>query len=441
MSINRHLTDFFETEIREYSVGTCIRAIPSGVDGMVPSQRKALYGMMKLYPTQEVKVSIGSASLMAASCFHHGSLEGVISNMARDYPGTNNMPLLEGIGQLGSRLSPDVAAARYVFVKLPSIIKSIFHSSDDPILERMEDDGEVVEPKFYLPILPMILVNGSDGMGMGYASKIFGYSPKQIHDHIIAILDGKEPKSPLVPWFRGYTGTVEKVGSQTVVTGCIEVVDSVTLKITELPIGQYTIKYREVLNALEDSGIIKRYSDNSTGDKTEFVIKTTRETAAKDQEWLLKTFKLVGRDTENFTVWDEKNKIRKFVSADELLQWFVSYRLSRYDDRKNHILSELTKELTEHQETKRFILYYRKHGKDWNDTPMKDIESDLRFSGFVDVNRLLSIRLSRLTLDAITELDKKIIDTTSEKTRIEALSSIDMYKADLKSIKSVVSSL
>lgn len=430
----RNITDFFSNEVRDFSVYACKRAIPSGIDGFKPSQRKILFGMSKEYPTQEVKVSIAAATIMAVSCYHHGSLEGVMVNMAQNFPGSNNTPLLEGIGQFGSRLSPDAAAPRYIFTKLSSACKQLFHSVDDNILEWEEDDGTRIEPKFYLPILPMVLVNGASGMGTGYATNIPGHNPKDLKDAVVAILNGKKPK-PLVPWYRGFSGTITSDGTQNTVSGVLESINTTQLVIKELPVGNYTIAYRDVLNSLEDSGMIKSYDDNSSEEKTEFIIHVTRAFSSGTQADLMKIFKLVSRDTPNLVVWDENHKIRKFADTMELLKWFVGYRLTKYEDRRQYMLRAAADVHAALTEEMKFIRLYLKRSTIWSKTTAAIIEQELVDAGFSSPKSLLAIRISRLNADAIQELQSKILDKEAEITKLTASTATDLYLEDLSNLK------
>lgn len=428
----KRLTEFFANEIRDYSVYACQRAIPSGIDGLKPSQRKVLFGMMKEYPTAEVKVSIASASIMGISAYHHGSLDGVMVNMAQSFPGSNNAPLLEGIGQFGSRITPIPAASRYIFTKMSKVSKSLILPVDDNILTWLDDDGVKIEPEFYLPILPLVLINGAEGMGTGFATSIMSYKPEDLKNKIIGILNGKTKTKPLVPWYNGFSGDITRnAEGQTVITGKLEVINSTTIKITELPIGTFTIKYREVLNKLEDAGTIKSYDDNSAEDKIEFIVRVPRETAARSHEDLIKLFKLVSRNTENIVVWNQFKKIQRFASADDLLTWFVDYRLSRYGDRRDYLLNSIQTTIDKYENQARFIKLYLKKSSIWAKTKTEDILQELRDDKFDTPEELLNIRINKLTGDAILDLQDKIASSKKELTRLQTVTNKDMYLEDL----------
>ena len=197
----RDIKDFFSKEVRDYSIYSCMRAIPSGIDGMKTAHRKVLYGMAKEFPTQEVKVSICAATIQAVTAYHHGSLEAVVTGMAQNFVGSNNIPLLEGIGQFGSRITSTPAASRYIFAKLSQSAKQLFKPVDDNILEWLDDDGQKIEPKFYLPVLPLVLINGAEGMGTGFSTYIMGYKPDDLKKRTLEILNGSKKKTPLTPWY------------------------------------------------------------------------------------------------------------------------------------------------------------------------------------------------------------------------------------------------
>lgn len=431
-----NIKDFFGTSVRDYSIYACERAIPSGVDGLKPSQRKVLYGMTKEFPTQEVKVSICAATIQAVTAYHHGSLEAVVTGMAQNFVGSNNIPLLEGIGQFGSRITPTPAASRYIFAKLSQQAKQLFRPVDDSIIEWLDDDGQKIEPKFYLPVLPLVLINGAEGMGTGFSTYIMGYKPDDLKKRTLEILNGSKKKTPLTPWYRGFNGTISKnLEGQTVTTGKLEVVNTTTIKITELPIGMFTMKYRDHLNAMEDKDLIKSYDDNSNEQKIEFLVKVTREFSAKSEEELIKAFKLQNRNSETITVWDENGKIRRFDTAEDLLEWFVSYRLTRYEDRRLYMIQSATERAAWLEEQMRFIKLYLTRSTDWAKLKTADIRAELEALSFTRIDDLLAIRISRLTGDSIVELAEKIKLEHAEIEKLKTLTSKDLYIEDLNSLK------
>ena len=432
----KRVTDVFRDEVREFSIYDCERSIPSGVDGLKPSQRKVIFGMTKKFNNQEVKVSIASAGIMEVSCYHHGDLSGVIVNMAQDFTGANNLPFLDPIGQFGSRIGPSAAAPRYIFTKINDNFKKIFRKEDEMILNYLEDDGIQIEPDFYLPIIPSVLINGAKGMGTGFATTILNYKPEDVKDACLSILEKKKKAINLIPWYRGFSGTIEKDGDQVVFTGCLEVVNTTTIKITELPIGSYTSSYREVLNTLEEKGIIKSYDDDSNEQQTLFTVRVARElTANNSVEELLKTFKLIARETENVTVWLENGRLKKFANVNDLVAWFVNFRVGKYEERRLKLIEKIQHSLDFANEKIRFIKFYIANAKWFSTSKKTEIEERLVKEKFIHIDELMSIRVYNLTKEQIEKLENEIADIEEELVFYKNTSADKMYLKELKELK------
>lgn len=431
----KNIKELFATDVRSFSIYDCQRSLPSGIDGLKPSMRKTVFGMLKKFPNQEIKLSLAAAGIQEISAFHHGSLEGVMVNMAQSFTGSNNVPYLEDIGQFGSRISPAASASRYIFTKLSDSFRKIFLKDDDSILVHLEDDGMSIEPEYYLPIIPAVLLNGSDGMGTGFACRILSYNPLDLVAACEEVLKKGKLKEDLVPWYRGFTGTVEKNLQQTVFTGVYSIENTTTLKITELPIGSFTQKYREVLNDLEDKNIVKSYVDNSSEEKTEFIVTCPRDTLRKTHEEILKTFKLVSRDTENFTVWNETGRLKKFESAKALIEWFVAFRVTKYQDRLASKIMESQNRLAVLKERHEFIKYYLIDSAWFSSSTKQAIVDRLKFMGFQNIDDLLSIRVYNLTGEQIDDLKAKIEAEQENLNRLNKTTAKDMYLKDLSDAK------
>lgn len=438
MTNSKRVTEVFSSDVRAFSIYDCERSLPSGIDGLKTSQRKIIFGMRKKFPSNEVKVSIASAGCMEVSCYHHGDLSDTIVKMARAYPGANNVPYLDGIGQFGSRIGPQASAPRYIFVELNGNFRQLFKAEDEPILNYLEDDGTSVEPDFYLPIIPTILLNGADGMGTGFACYILKYNPEVVRKECLAVLKNKK-RSKLVPWYRGFTGDIsrnEETG-QVTFTGKYEIVDKKTMKITELPIGRYTKEYREHLNKLEADGLIRSYDDDSSEERTLFTIYLNREqmAQAEDPEWVIKTFKLTSRESENVTVWNEKGRVRKFANVDEYLKWFVDYRVTRYEDRRLYQIESFKQDLVIATERIRFIEFYLANSKWFSQTAKAEIEKRLVKEKFTEIASLMQIRIYNLTLEQIEKLKEEIKSIAEKIEFLENTTASEIYASELESLK------
>ena len=363
---NKKITfdEFINKDLIHFSNSDNIRSIPNLIDGLKPSQRKILYGSIKrkLY-NQEIKVSQLSGYIAEHTEYHHGenSLQGAIINMAQDYCGSNNLNLLNPNGNFGTRRlgGKDHASPRYIFTQLNDITKHIFKSDDEHILDYNYEDGIQIEPERYYPILPMVLVNGSEGIGTGYSTFIPCYNPLDIIENIKQRLQNKEDDSELVPWYRGFKGQINKVNDDTwSITGVYEIINENKLIITELPVGTWSESYREFLESLVDEGtIISNYDDNSGIAN----INITIHFANNALQQLLKTntlekkLKLITTiRTSNMHLYKD-NIIVKYKNANSILDDFIKVRLHAYKIRKEYIIKVLEREMAVINYRKKFI--------------------------------------------------------------------------------------
>jgi DNA topoisomerase-2 len=432
---------FFNSAFKEFSLYDNVRSIPTLFDGLKPSQRKVIYGMqLRGENAAEIQVERVAAQIAANTDYHHGtgSLESTIVGMANNYAGTNNMNLLIPSGQFGSRLTKEAASGRYILTKFSENFRKLYKKEDDSILENILVDGEKIEPKFYIPLLPMVLVNGAQGTGTGHACLIMNYHPEAVRDACLKVVLGKKlPMNTLVPWFNGFSGDVERVEEtgQVVVTGALEVVNTTTIKITELPVGVYLDQYKEFLNKLEDSGFIKDYEDRSTEEGFDFTINAPRSTTALDEEVLYQKFKLISRDTENFTLWNEKGVLERFDTAEDIVERFVVWRLARYEDRRQKLISDTKESIRWMSEKLRFILFYLENVNAFKNKRKDDLVTLLLKNDFVDYDRLLAMPMWNLTHDKIEELKKDIAESKRYLATLEADTAHEMYKRELKEFK------
>ena len=431
---------FFGTAFKEFSLYDNVRSIPKLTDGLKPSQRKAIYGTLtRGEQAGLIQVERLASVVAAATDYHHGtgSMASTIVGLANNYPGSNNCNLFLPEGQFGSRLTAESAAHRYIETKLSPWFRALFPKADDAILPHHEVDGEKIEPITYAPLLPMVLVNGAQGTGTGHACLIMSYEPGQVRDLCLSALAGKKLKTGgLTPWFNGFTGSIERNAEtgQVVITGKLEVVNSTTIKVTELPIGTYLDQYKDRLNKLEDSGFIKDYEDRSTEEGFDFTITVPRSTTALSQEELYKKFGLISRDTENFTVWNIDGTLKRFESAEDLIEVFVPWRLSVMEARRQHIIADLEEQVRFASEVIRFIKFYLANVNTFKNTGKKELIELLLDNKFVDYERLLSMAIWSLTKDRIAELEKKLNDLKSELAKVKADTAVEMYKRELKAL-------
>jgi len=208
--------------------------------------------------------------------------------MAQNYTGSNNINLLMPAGQFGTRveMGKDAASARYTFTYLCKIVFAIFPKENELLLKYLTDDGQLVEPVFYMPIIPMILVNGASGIATAWSSKIPMYNPKQIVNNIKLRLDGK-PFEPIHPWYNGFLGTIESAGpGRYTVNGRLEKISKYVYRVGELPIGIGTTNYKE--KTLYPLAGIEATSDAAKKRKTKKAATAKRKASIKAKAAALK---------------------------------------------------------------------------------------------------------------------------------------------------------
>ena len=435
--------NFFNSAYKTFSLHDNVRNIP-GIDGLKPSQRKAIFGTLKKGENIEPQIVARlAASIAEVTDYHHGtgSMESTLVGLATvKFPGSNNMNLFTGKGQYPSRLTRDAGAGRYIKANLSVYFRELFKKEDEGILDHDTGaDGEKIEPKVYLPILPLVLINGATGIGTGHSVEIKHYHPEQIRDACVKVLDGKKlVPGTLVPWFRGYKGKVTRNElGQVVTTGKLEIVNSTTIKITELPIGWFVDPYKSFLNKLEDDEFIKSYDDGSTEEGFEFTISVPRSTTQLTLEQLYTKFKLVSRETENFTLWNADGLLQRFESAEDVISMYVPWRLSFYETRRQKLISDTKEAIRWQSEIVRFIKFYLANTKVFSSTPKKELIELLLQNQFVDYDRLLSMAIWNLTKDKIEELEKKLRDLRAYLAELESDTAAEMYKRELKAFKYV----
>ncbi|KAK3845306.1 MAG: DNA topoisomerase [Linnemannia gamsii] len=361
------IEDFINKELILFSLADNIRSIPSMVDGLKPGQRKVIFGAFKKKIVNELKVAQLAGYVSEKSAYHHGeqSLTMTIVALAQDYVGSNNVNLLMPNGQFGSRMQggKDAASARYIFTALAPITRRIFHPHDDPLLKYLNDDGDSIEPEWYIPVLPMVLVNGSEGIGTGWSSNIPNYNPVDIIANIRRLMNGEE-QVPLVPWYRGFSGTIEKEREHRYrVSGACHELDDTTVKISELPVKTWTTPYKEQIDnwisgTEKVPSWIKDYRDDGTLSRIDLTVTLTEDNMRKArQEGLESKFKLTSTmTTSNMVCFDPEGRIKKYNSTEEIVQEFFDLRLQFYRRRKDYLIDVYTKQWTRLDNKVRFIL-------------------------------------------------------------------------------------
>ena len=366
-------SDFVNKDLIHFSNYDNERSIPSVCDGFKPSQRKILYAsILKKLENEEIKVAQLGAFVAEQTEYHHGemSLQMAIITMAQDFVGSNNINLLQPIGNFGYRrmAGKESASPRYIFTKLSEVTSKIFRKEDEPVLNYIIEEGRQIEPDNYAPIMPTVLMNGSIGIGTGFSTDIPMFNPKDVANNIIKMLDGDQPDF-IHPWYRGFKGTVKKNGpDRYTTTGIYEVINENTVRVTEIPIGMSIDKYKETLEAyIEENADIKKEKDkkdkkvsktptyylekvidNGGNNKVDFNIifmKNYLQKFIKDGS-LEKQLKLTSSiSLTNMYLHNSKGTITKYEFVEDIFTEFYNWRLTIYQKRKDHRVKYLENQM------------------------------------------------------------------------------------------------
>lgn len=366
---SRELTfsDFVNKELVQFSRYDNERSIPQLVDGWKVGQRKVLFAVFKKNSKAELKVAQLSGYVAEQSAYHHGeqSLQQTIVSMAQRFVGSNNLNFLEPIGQFGSRKEggKDASAPRYIFTKLAPYTRLVFPEADDPLLEYLYEEGQKIEPKYYVPVVPTILINGSEGIGTGWSSFIPNFNPKDIIANLKRFIAGEE-MIRMVPWYRGFKGKVEENATKTAfeTVGIVEKKGEDVIEISELPIKRWTQDYKEWLEEQlptpdKKDPLISDYRDSSSHEDIKFIVKLSSERLERtDEEGLVKLFRLKSSlSTQNYHLFNAEGKVQKFADELEIMREFAAIRLTYYEKRKAYRVAVSEKEKSILQNRARFI--------------------------------------------------------------------------------------
>ena len=437
------ITEFLSVEYKDFAMYSIEgRAIPSCIDGFKPSQRKVIHVANQIWKTGNEKVlKIFQLSGKVASdvFYHHGdaSLNSAIINMAQKFK--NNAPLLEEDGQFGSLRSPQAGAPRYIGTKLSDNFRLMYKDFD--LLNYKEEEGESIEPEFFLPIIPTVLINGSSGIAVGFATNILNRDVKSVTDSCIKILKGKNIEE-IAPSLREFTGDFvqdTENHKRWIIRGKIERLNTSTVKITELPPSMTFEKYEDLLDKLCDTKDIVSYDDNCK-DRIEYIIKFTRADLEKaTDEKLIKMFKLEEASTEIFSTLDEFGKLKIFENTSDIIRYFVEFRLRYYHKRKEFMLNKMRHDLKILSNRGRFIKAILDEKLKVNNVSKPDIIKsieEMRLEKIDDnYDYLLRMPIYSLTKELFEKLKSDFTTKKEEIRLLEETDPKDMYLLDLDELK------
>jgi len=407
--------EFINRELIVFSHADNIRSIPSMVDGLKPVQRKILYACFKRNLKSEIKVAQLSGYVSEQTVYHHGeaSLQGSIINMAQSFIGSNNIALLHGAGQFGSRHAggKDAAAARYIFTSLSPLTRALFPSADDPLLHYRDEDGQSVEPNFFVPILPLVLVNGAEGIGTGFSTQVPTFNPSNIIENIRRRMKGEEMKE-MIPWIRGFKGAIEPVNpnspsvaatdadadtaaaattpTQYLTSGLITWNGSY-YEISELPAGRWPEDYKTFLHSLISSSLIRRFADHGTDERVNMRIWVTPSQRQKiEHKGPLSFFKLTSTlSLTNMHLFNVTGLISKYASPIQVLDEFYPVRVEYYRRRREREIIVAKADKSKAENKMRFIEQVMKGEVKVYNRRKSEIVKDLQKLGYATSQQLL----------------------------------------------------
>ena len=420
--------DFINKELIHFSKYDCDRSIPNLMDGLKISLRKILFSAFKKNLVNEIKVAQFSGYISEQSCYHHGeaSLNQAIVGMAQNFVGSNNINVLVPSGQFGTRLQggKDSASERYIHTALSKITRYIYNGEDDNILQYLNDDGYPVEPRFYAPIIPMILVNGSKGIGTGFSTDIMCYNPLEIIVYLKDKLQNSSNTSSsdereFTPYYEGFQGPIIKVSAgKYLFKGIYEKVKPDTIRVTELPIGYWTQDFKEHLELLAEGSVdkdgkkvppvIKDYDDMSKDTNVDFTIvfqKGKLDELQQVENGIEKLLKLnTTNSTTNMHLFDEYDKLQKYENVADIIDAYYVTRLRLYDERKQFMIAKLEKELLVLVNKSNYIQELLDDTIDLRKKKTAQIVEMLQSKGYATINDDSEYKyLTKLPMDSVTE--------------------------------------
>ena len=459
--------EFIDREMIHFSKYDNDRSIPNMMDGLKMSLRKILFSAFKRNLTKEIKVAQFSGYVSEHSGYHHGeaSLNGAIVGMAQNFVGSNNINLLRPNGQFGTRLAggKDSASERYIFTQLETITRKIFIPADDKILNYRDDDGDIVEPVYYAPIIPMILVNGALGIGTGFSTQILCYNPKDIIATLKYRLERKEGEalspswgSDLMPYYRGFTGSIKRMDDgRHLIKGKYQREKGDMLHVTELPVGCWTDDFKQHLENLMDakSGknkkvVIRDYDDMSTDVTVSFKIKFTTGTVTELEaqqyedgnyngiEKLLKLYSF--QSTTNMNLFDADDKLKKYETTGEIIGDFYNARIKLYSKRRSALIAHMEEILKVLSNKAKYIEENLAGTIDLRRKKQDEITKMLEDKGYDkkddDYKYLVKLPMDSVTEENVVKLMKEFDENKAHLEKLQKTTKHQMWIEDLDAL-------
>lgn len=454
------ISDFLDKEMIKFSIDDCKRSIPSIMDGFKESHRKIIYATFLKnlkYSGKTMKVAQLAGFVAEKTNYHHGEqcLFDTITKLAHDFVGSNNIPYLYRDGQFGGRIAggKDAANARYIFTKLDNLTRLIFREEDDVLLNYIYDDGDKVEPHFFVPVIPTILVNGcTAGIGTGWSSQVPCYNPVDLIRWIKNWLNKEDNEEEILPWYRGFTGIIEKTTKNKYLTkGIIEKktvrgVNKVIVK--ELPVSLWIDKFKDHLDTLLENKNIKSYKNYSSDVEINFEIDELKESEFECNEENLKLTSTIS--SGNMVLFNKEGQLKKYENLNEIMEEFCEVRYDFYVKRKEYILKDFQYQLLILTNKMKFLKEVMDGTLIIQDVDEEDLYKEMKKRGYYSNNSnnleednskisgysyLVNMNIRSFTKQKLESLQKEIDIITQKVKEIENTTPTDMWQNDLKELE------
>lgn len=437
--------DFYNSELYEFSRADIVRSIPSVVDGLKKSQRQALCGSLHHFEktkNQKFKVAQLSGVVAAHTKYAHGevSLQDTIVGMAQDFCGSNNMPLFNTQGAFGSRMQSgkDAASARYIYTSLRPYTRELFNKHDDSILKYTMEEGSRVQPDFYVPTVPLLLLNGAHGIGTGFATKLPCFKLEDIVRVVRARINGEMIEEPL-PYYNGYSANdlTYREPSKWTFTGKYERIHSRKIAITELPVGLSIEGYKEkVLDRLqeEDCGVKRVLVAHVDENTPRFEIELDREIP---DDKIISMFKLTNSITRNCMYFlDSQGKVKQYKSMVEIVDEWLKVKLEYTEKRRQSQIQANQEHLKDMELKIKFIRAVAEDRIIIAKRTRDNIRSQMQAQGIPQSHheKFLAMSLVSISSERIAALESEAQTVRVTLGQLRGVTAKSMYLTDLHSM-------
>lgn len=444
----RNVTDFFNTDYKDWAKSVVEeRALPSVIDGFKPTARKVVHAALtgSLKDGKLYKLLALSGDAMKLSLYSHGdaSLNGVIVGLCKEF--NDNLNPLESDSQVGTLRDPDSAGSpRYLYVRHSKFIPLIY-KEDYNLLEFVFEEGQNVEPKYYLPIIPTVLCKNNLGVAVGYAMHNISYSPLDVTDACIEFLKTSNIKKTIIrPYVRGIDNSAVWSQNDDDTWTCSSKAtfnqSKDKMSIFELPYDMTYDTFEKLLTKFTESEYIKSWSNLSEGGTIDYEVQFNKGQLKKllkstdGESKLMQKFKLV-KVVPNDLLWmlDENKKLIYFNNIYEIISYFCTFRLNVYKERKKRTVKQLEERYKSNSDLCKFINYIIKGKLKIKNRLQSDVKSDM--SSLKLPYNLISTPMSKLTLEEVKALEEENVKIKEELDYIKRTSERDMYLNDLVQLK------